>query len=49
VSDQQAAIEALIEKLQDYLIGDDRGSPAERKWKDLLFSAIKVVDEVQTG
>lgn len=49
VSDQQAAIEALIEKLQDYLIGGDRGTPAERKWKDLLFSAIKVVDEVETG
>ena len=49
VSDQQGAIEALIEKLQDYLIGEDRGTPAERKWKDLLFSAIKVVDEVQTG
>lgn len=49
VSDQQGAIEALIEKLQDYLIGDDRGTPAERKWKDLLFSAIKVVDDVQTG
>lgn len=49
VSDQQGAIEALIEKLQEYLIGDDRGTPAERKWKDLLFSAVKVVDEVQTG
>ena len=31
------------------LIGDDRGTPAERKWKELLFSAIKVVEEVQTG
>lgn len=49
VSDQQGAIEALIEKLQEYLIGDDRGTPAEKKWKDLLFSAIKVVDDVQTG
>ncbi|MCW8986579.1 MAG: AAA domain-containing protein, partial [Gammaproteobacteria bacterium] len=49
VSDQQGAIEALIEKLQDYLIADDRGTPAERKWKDLLFSAIKVVDQVETG
>lgn len=49
VSDQQAAIEALIEKMQDYLIGSDRGTPAERKWKELLFSAIKVVDEVETG
>ena len=49
VSDQKAAIEALIEMLQDYLIGDDRGTPAERKWKELLFSAIKVVDEVHTG
>ena len=49
VSDQQAAIEALIEKLQEYLIGPDRGTPAERKWKELLFSAIKVVDEAETG
>ena len=49
VSDQQAAIEALVEKLQEYLIGDDKGTPAERKWKDLLFSAIKVIDEVETG
>ncbi len=49
VSDQQAAIEALVEKLQDYLIGNDKGTPAERKWNDLLFSAIKVVDQVETG
>ena len=49
VSDQQAAIEALIEKLQEYLIGDDKGTPAERKWNDLLYGAIKVVDEVETG
>jgi len=49
VSDQQAAIEALIEQLQDYLIGNDRGTPAERKWKELLYSSIKVVDEVQVG
>jgi bile acid transporter len=49
VSDQQAAIEALVEKLEDYLIGGDRGTPAERKWKDLLFSAIKVVDTVETS
>jgi len=49
VSDQSAAIEALVEKLQEYLIGADRGTPAERKWKELLFSAIKVVDEVETG
>ncbi len=49
VSDQQAAIEALIEKLEEYLIGDDKGTPAERKWKDLLFGAIKVIDEVEVG
>jgi hypothetical protein len=49
VSDQQAAIEALVEKLQEYLVGKDKGSPAERKWHELLFSAIKVVDEVETG
>jgi len=49
VSDQQAAIEALVEKLQEYLIGDDSGTPTERKWKELLSSAIKVVDEVRSG
>ena len=49
VSDQQAAIEALVEKLEEYLIGADRGTPIERKWKDLLFSAVKVVDTVETG
>ena len=49
VSDQQAAIEALVEKLQDYLIGSERGTPAEQKWNDLLFGAIKVIDEVETG
>ena len=49
VSDQPAAIEALIEKLQAYLIGADQGTPAERKWKELLFSAIKVIDEVETA
>jgi hypothetical protein len=49
VSDQQAAIEALVEKLQEYLVGDQAGTPTERKWKELLFSAIKVVDRVQTG
>lgn len=49
VSDQQAAIEALIEKLEDYLIGGDRGTPAERKWKELLSGAVKIVDQVETG
>ena len=49
VSDQKGAIEALVEKLQEYLIGNDRGTPAERKWKELLVSAIKVVDDVETG
>jgi hypothetical protein len=49
VSDQQAAIEALVEKFQEYLVGEDKGTPAERKWKELLYSAIKVVDEVETG
>ena len=49
VSDQQAAIEALTEKVQEYLVGDDAGTPAERKRKDLLFSAIKIIDQVETG
>ncbi|WP_144394450.1 AAA domain-containing protein [Pleionea sediminis] len=49
VSDQQAAIEALTEKLLEYLIGDDKDTAAERQWKDLLFSAIKVVDQIETG
>ncbi|TQV81222.1 hypothetical protein FKG94_08955 [Exilibacterium tricleocarpae] len=49
VSDQQAAIEALMEKLQQYLVGSDRGTPAERRWKELLLSAVNVVDDVQVG
>ncbi len=49
VSDQQAAIEALIEKMEGYIVGKDRGTPAERKWIELLHSAIKVVDDVETG
>ena len=36
----------MIEKLQLYLIGDERDTPTERKWKDLLFGAIKVVDQL---
>jgi hypothetical protein len=49
VSDQPAAIEALMEKVQEYLVGEHAGTAAERKWKDLLYGAIKVVDQVETG
>ena len=49
VSDQQAAIEALVEKMQEYLVGDDAGGPAERAWKGLLKAAIKIVEEVDEG
>ena len=49
VSDQQTAIEALVEKMQDYLVGADKGTAAERRWLDLLFGALKVVGELETG
>ena len=49
VSDQQAAIEALVEKLEEYLVADEAGQPAERAWKELLAGAIKIVGEVEEG
>jgi hypothetical protein len=49
VSDQPAAIEALVEKLQEYLVGSDKGAAAERSWKDLLHGSIKIVDDVHEG
>lgn len=49
VSDQQAAIEALMEKLQQYLLGGERDHMAERRSRELLLSAIKVVASVETG
>ena len=46
VSDQKAAIHALLEKVQDYLYGAKRGT-AEAKSLDLLMrSAIMMVDDV---
>jgi hypothetical protein len=49
VSDQQGAIEALAEKFEDYLVGDETDDVAQRRWKDLLFGAVKVVGEIETG
>jgi len=46
VSDQKAAIEALVEKMQDYLLGGE-SSEAEKKSKiSLLFSAFKIIDDI---
>lgn len=48
VSDQQAAIEALNEKLIQYAIGEDQ-TEQQQHWKMLLSGAIKIVDDVETG
>jgi hypothetical protein len=45
VSDQKAALHALMEKLEEYLIGRDRSSPYARHLMSLWKMAIKVVDE----
>ena len=45
VSDQKAAIHALTEKLQEYLIGQDTTSPESKRSMNLLKGALKVVDE----
>lgn len=46
VSDQQAAIHALNEKVQEYLVGKDITSITATKTMNLWRSAIKVIDEV---
>ncbi len=46
VSDQKAAIHALTEKLEEYLIGNDRNSPLSKRNMNLLKGALKVIDEV---
>nr|MBX2857852.1 UvrD-helicase domain-containing protein [Cellvibrionaceae bacterium] len=46
VSDQQAAIEALIEKIQEYLYQGDKSGANKESRDALLFSALKVIDRV---
>lgn len=48
VSDQKAAIHALIEKLSDYLVGKDHNSSASKNLIALWKTAIKVVDDLPT-
>ncbi|HYX34417.1 MAG TPA: hypothetical protein VE954_15035 [Oligoflexus sp.] len=49
VSDQKAAIHALDEKLQEFLLGNDRESPLARSQLTLFRQAVKVVDRVPEG
>ncbi|MDE1464241.1 AAA domain-containing protein [Spartinivicinus poritis] len=49
VSDQQAAIHALNEKIQEYLVGKDVASVTAVKTMNLWKSAIKVIDEVPSS
>jgi hypothetical protein len=49
VSDQKAAIHALDEKLQEFLLGHDRESPLARSQMNLFRQAVKVVDRVPEG
>ncbi len=46
VSDQKAAIHALTEKLEDYLLERDRSSPEALNTLALWKSGVKVIDEV---
>jgi hypothetical protein len=49
VSDQKAAIHALDEKLQEFLLGHDRESALARSQMNLFRQAVKVVDRVPEG
>ena len=49
VSDQKAAIHALDEKLQEFLLGHDRESAIARSQMNLFRQAVKVVDRVPEG
>ncbi|SMF06367.1 AAA domain-containing protein [Pseudobacteriovorax antillogorgiicola] len=46
VSDQKAALHALTEKMEEYLVGADYNTPFGKKTLSLWKSAIRVVDEV---
>ncbi|MGE0173847.1 MAG: AAA domain-containing protein [Oligoflexales bacterium] len=46
VSDQQAAIDALVEKLLGYFLGRDRQSPESKNLRTLWQTAVKVVNQV---
>ena len=46
VSDKQAAIQALVERLQEYLLGKDRQSIQAKQIEALWRAAIKVIDLV---
>ena len=46
VSDQKAAIHALTEKIEEYLVGRDFQSPAAKARLALWRQAIKIVDQI---
>lgn len=49
VSDQEAAIHALAEQIQRYVVGKNRQSPEGRELEQRWRMGIKVVDELPTG
>lgn len=49
VSDQEAAITALDEKLQEFLLGKDYQSASSRSMMTLFRQAVKVVDRLPEG
>lgn len=49
VSDQQGAIEALVEKVQQYLSTERSRYSGGKNHIDLLFNAIKIIDEVDVS
>ena len=48
VSDQKAAIHALTEKMEEYLVGKEYKTPEGQKTLALWKSAIRVADEIPT-
>jgi hypothetical protein len=46
VSDQRAAIDALVEKLSEYLLGRDKSTAESKNLKTLWQTAVKVINEI---
>jgi hypothetical protein len=46
VSDQSAAIHALVEKFEEYIYGRERGSASQKSQEALWKAAIKVIDKI---
>ncbi len=46
VSDRRSAIQALLERLTDYLVGDDRTSTEAKQLSTLWAAGVKAIDQI---